>query len=153
MGKSLELSAEQMNEYERAARFGSLVSVIYRMSSAYIGGQLKDYHIGAGQHACLLVIAESPGVSQDELARILSMDKAHIARAVARLEAEGYITRKESSKDARKKSLAATPAGLALVPKIGAILQKWNESIFQGIPDSDIHKVNSVLRKIVDNIG
>ena len=152
MAEKIEPLSGQMKTYEEAAHFGSLISVIYRTSSAYIGNRLREYNIGAGQHACLLVIAEKPGISQDELSRILSIDKAHIARAVARLETEGYIIRKEDPGDARKKSLTVTNTGLALVPKIGAILQEWNDAIFQNVAKGDIKKINSILEKIVQNI-
>jgi len=153
VAKSIIPSVEQIQEYKKSASFGSLVSKIYRAGSAYMGAMLKEYNIGAGQHACLLIVAEKPGISQDELSRLLGMDKAHIARAVAMLEKEGFISRREASGDARKKSLSVTASGHALIPKVGEVLQQWDANIFQGITDTEKKQINAILEKIVENIG
>lgn len=54
-------------------------------------------------------IARSPGLTQDELACVLDVDKAHVSRAVRRLEAAGLVRRERDGRAMRLRALRARP--------------------------------------------
>lgn len=54
------------------------------------------------------------GMPQEELARVLCLDKSSLSRALRLMEARGLVERRKSGKDARRKLLYATPKADAL---------------------------------------
>ena len=68
-------------------------SMIYRCGQIYYDEYLTPYHIGCGQQFFLLRIYEKPGISPYELASMGMYDKGTCARALKKLEGEGYIER------------------------------------------------------------
>ena len=55
-----------------------------------------------------------PGVTQEELRRLYCLDKSTVARRAAKLEEAGYIRRRPSPEDKRRKELFVTEKGDAL---------------------------------------
>ena len=74
-------------------------------------------------HASYLVqICANPGISQDKLASIICINKSNVARQVAILEEDGFITRVPSPTDKRIMQLFPTQKTLDLLPRISRIL-------------------------------
>lgn len=111
------------------------VAMIHRYGSTFIARRLEDLDIGSGQHAYILALKDRPGASQEELSRILGVDKANTARAVRRLEEHGYIRREPNPTDARAFRLRLTEAGTAAVGRIGAALAEWNRILVSGLDE------------------
>ena len=85
------------------------ISAIDRYSQTYIGRNVKDYNIGQGQWAFLTqLLFNYDGITQEELSELLNIDKANTARALKKLEEEGYVYREEDPKDGRKKIVYVT---------------------------------------------
>lgn len=66
----------------------------------------------------IIEIGATPGMSAKDLGNTLRLDKSNASRQVARLEAEGLVTRRVSDEDARSSELYLTEAGQKLRKKI-----------------------------------
>ena len=64
--------------------------------------------IGTAEIDCIHAVRHRPGITQAELAALLSSDKAAIARRTANLERKGYLRREPSPNDRRRQLLYAT---------------------------------------------
>jgi DNA-binding MarR family transcriptional regulator len=73
---------------------GALISLLHRSHSNVLNARLKPLGLSAGQFPILLVLSRREGISQDTLARYFSLDKATIARALRRLEEDGFLCRR-----------------------------------------------------------
>lgn len=119
---------------------GRWISLLHRYGNVYVNEQLKDYHLGAGQYAFLAVLYQNEGISQDEIAQFLKMDKGTAARAIAKLEKEGYVERKVFNIDKRIKKLYLTEKAHAFESKLTSILQGWKDIITKDL-SADEHEI------------
>lgn len=126
-------------------------SIVYRISQTYFDEQLRKYHIGSGQQFFLLRIFQHPGISQQELAQRGYYDKGTTARAVKKLELEGYIIRKVNDKDKRSILLYVTKQGEALVPVILEVIANWRSIITEGFDEEEARQVEQGMKYIAEN--
>ena len=85
------------------------------------------------QVSVLWLIGDNPGVAQTDLAQRLRMDRATTMGIVNRLEARHYLRRGVSGGDRRRKTLALTPAGHAILKKAREAIwehERWLKSRF-----------------------
>jgi len=59
----------------------------------------------------LAMLAESPGISQAKLARLIGLERATVGATVARAVAAGLVVRQDARGDARSYALSLSPRG------------------------------------------
>lgn len=59
----------------------------------------------------ITMLAERPGISQAELARLLRLERATIGTTVGRALAAGFVVRHDATSDARSYALSLSPRG------------------------------------------
>ena len=84
------------------------ITKIAREVSKFTVRMMKTDGVGAAEFEQIHVVRKNPGITQAGVREILSLDKGAAARRTARLEAKGYLTRKENPADSRSKLLFAT---------------------------------------------
>lgn len=102
-------------------------------------------------HASYLTeICANPGISQDKLARLICINKSNVARQVAVLEEDGFITRTPSAADKRVIELYPTQKTLDLLPQITNMLMCWENCITHDLTEEEKELISSLLRKMSD---
>ena len=96
--------------------FGKHVTGIYRHLQIIINHDLNPYGLGSGQYIFFSTIAEHEGISQKELSALIQIDKTTTAKAIKKLESEGYINRLQDPTDRRFNQLYLTEKGKAFIP-------------------------------------
>ncbi len=117
------------------------------------GSQYRlDYLSPMGLKAChasyLTQICAQPGISQDQLAQLICINKSNVARQVVVLEDEGFITRAPSAADKRVMELWPTQKALELLPRISDILKCWEGCITQDLTGAEIELLSGMLEKM-----
>jgi DNA-binding MarR family transcriptional regulator len=130
-----------------------LISIIYRANMSRLEQQLKSYGIGSGQFLFLLGLYCTEGINQDELSTFLGFDKATTARALTKLEKEGFIYRKRDESDRRSKKLYITNKAQSIKTEIQKLSKEWNEKLFEGFSKEEKDKTNDFLVRMVENIN
>lgn len=130
---------------------GRFVSILYRVGQSHIGKQLEPYGIGSGQFTFLAELFTKDGVSQEELASLIRCDKATVARAMQRLEDEGYVVRKRSAEDGRINLVNLTDKAYKFKPTLFSILSSWTDSLASGLSHEEKKQVVSLLGCLVEN--
>jgi len=77
--------------------------------------QLVGVNITLRQFAVLVAIAESPGLSQNDLVRATGIDRSTLADMMNRMQKRGWIERTVSRADARAHSVHLAAAGSAIL--------------------------------------
>ncbi len=132
---------------------GRFISCIYRYTQMYIGKELESYSIGSGQFSFLMALYRKDGITQEDLAHLLHVDKATSARAVRTLEKEGYLTRKEDVKDKRKYRVFVTEKGRKIEPMMKSISSEWTACLLSGFTENEKELMTTFLEKMVKNIS
>lgn len=90
------------------------------------------------------------GLSQLEIAHILSKDAAAIKRTVDNLEEKGLVIRKQVR--TLKNAVCITEKGTELMPQLLQIADKTIEEALQGINSKQRDLLHSMLNKIYSNL-
>ena len=133
------------------SQFSKYASIIYRSSQAFFDDYLAPYHIGCGQQFFLVNIYEHPGISQYKLAKIGHFDKGTCARAVKKLEEEGYIEKKIQEADRRCVRLYPSEKGKQLIPVIRKMLREWNQVLKGDVSEEEEHIADALMRRISEH--
>ncbi len=131
---------------------GKYNSILYRLSQAYISAELKEDAIGSGQYPFLLILYQQDGIPQEELSCQLSIDKGTTARAVSKLEAAGYVQRKNDPDDRRLNRVYLTTKGREIKPKLYEALEKWTHVMLQDLSQDEQSFLLRTLEKVVASV-
>ncbi|SEC22874.1 MarR family winged helix-turn-helix transcriptional regulator [Paenibacillus sp. GP183] len=133
--------------------YGKYISAIYRHFQILIAAELAPFRIGSGQYIFLMTIAGKERITQKALSEELLIDKTTTAKAIAKLEAEGYVRRESDSEDKRYHLLYLTEAGRALVPKVQEALNRVRNKSRIGISDEEYAIMLGLLKKVLRNVS
>lgn len=79
------------------------------------------------------------------------VDKATTARAMKKLETEGYVTRTRDEEDRRVHHLHVTDKGLKFKPILKTILDEWTSGLTRGLPEDEKEYLLDLLSKLERN--
>ena len=114
------------------------IMAISRRNRQYRGEKMTPYGLKGIHTSYLCKICKNPGISQDQLAQELCLNKSSVARQAAFLEEEGYITRITDEADKRLLQLHPTEKALALIPQIRELLQNWDAFITADLAEEEV---------------
>ena len=104
-----------------------------------------------GLKAChgsyLQEICANPGISQEQLAKTICINKSNVARQAAALEEGGFLERRSCGNDKRILRLYPTEKTLELLPQINEIMLSWQNWLVQDLePEQQLLLENMLLR-------
>jgi DNA-binding MarR family transcriptional regulator len=121
---------------------------ITRCGVQYRTETLAPLELKACHASYLREICAEPGISQDKLAARICINKSNVARQAAALEEGGFITRIPSPEDKRVMGLYPTEKTIALLPRMNAILDEWENCLTEGIPAEELEVAKRVLERM-----
>lgn len=80
---------------------GKLITYLSRCIQQELKNVVVPFEISVGEEPYYMALIQNNGVTQDELTKLVKVDKAATARMVKSLEQKGYITRETDPKDKR----------------------------------------------------
>jgi DNA-binding MarR family transcriptional regulator len=105
-----------------------------------------------GLKAChgsyLQEICGRPGISQEQLAESICINKSNVARQAATLEEGGFIERRTCGKDKRVLRLYLTEKAQAMLPCAEQIDLAWEAHLLQGLTDSEQQILEILLLRL-----
>jgi len=127
------------------------ISILYRYGQSHISKQVGKFNIGSGQYVFLLALYKKDGISQEEISDHLKIDKATTAKAIRRLEKEGYIKRDINSEDRRAFKVFLTQKAFDIKPEIYSILRNWSDALSGGFSEDEKKLVLELLGRMAKN--
>ena len=105
-----------------------------------------------GLKAChasyLLEICGEPGISQDQLAQRLYINKSNVARQVAILEENGFVSRYSCTADKRVMKLYPTEKTMEILPQIQEIMNRWEACLTHDITEEELDTLSALLARM-----
>ena len=129
------------------------ITEIARCGVQYRSDKLAPLGLKSCHASYLTEICENPGISQDKLARRICINKSNVARQVAVLEEEGFITRTPSEADKRVMELYPTQKTMELMPQINSTLMCWEDCITQDLTNGERALISELLVKMKNRAG
>ncbi|GFZ93286.1 MarR family transcriptional regulator [Paenibacillus marchantiophytorum] len=142
----------RQNDKDASESHGPYISAIYRHMQVAISAELAPYRIGSGQYIFLMAIAFQQPITQKQLSEKLFIDKTTTAKAITKLETEGYVRREVDPADNRYHLLYLTDSGREVVPKVQEALARVKNKTRNGITDEEYDLLLSLLTIVLRNL-
>jgi DNA-binding MarR family transcriptional regulator len=130
---------------------GRIISCIHRFTHIHLNNTLEPLKIGIGQLHFLMKLYNNDGINQETLAHCLKTDKATSARAINKLEKEGYVTRKKDETDKRAYKIYLTKKARDLQSKIRRITREWTNTLLTDFSEEEKDLLFFFLDRIAHN--
>lgn len=144
------MDTKKYSEHKHIAKY---ISQLYRKGSSYINKEISKYGIGSGQFMFLLELYKKDGKNQEEIAEDLKMDKGTTARALKKLEEQGFLTRLKDEKDKRSNKIYLSDKAKNIREDIFNILDDWNKQITRSLAKEEVKMLEDLLEKVCKNIN
>ena len=134
-------------------QFSHKLGEVSRMWRTWLGRRLKPYGVSQAQWMALAQIARSgDGMLQKTLADTLGIEGATMVGLLDRLEAAGYVERRECSRDRRGKTVHLLPTAHQLLEETEEVVRQLREEILGHLPPEELAACLKTLNKIVKQV-
>lgn len=124
------------------------VSLIERCGAEFRKAEFEDLGLCSCNHMYIFYLCHHPGTNQDELSKMLHLNKSNVTRSLQKLESDGFVTREIDSSDKRMIRVYPTKKATEVLPKIIEKLNCWNEMILEDLSEEEKVLLNNLLEKI-----
>jgi len=110
----------------------------------------SDAGVTAGQMTVLLAISLEPGLQQLELAALLNWDEATMGGMIRRLEKNGYIERRSSTRSSRGRQIYLTEEGQAFYKDLHPKIVLTQHKLLRNLTPEEASTLLRLLSKLLD---
>lgn len=130
--------------------FMKCVSVVNRCAVLFRTEKLEGTGLNGHQHTYISNVCRNPGISQDQLAKLIYINKSNVARQLAALEQLGFVTREPSPTDKRVLLVYPTQKAIDLYPYIQQMLGEWNDYITSDFTEEERALLSSMMERVME---
>ena len=120
------------------------IGMIDRALDSIANIEFKQIDLARGQYLYVVRIYEHPGIISEQLSNLIKVDRTTIARAVKKLEKNGFIERKSDPTNKKIKRLYVTQKGKEIYPFI------IRENQFSNKETQQVHDYLVRIRQNID---
>ncbi len=124
------------------------ITKIAREAEKLVVYSMRESGVGTAEIDLIHAVRHNPGCTQAKLARILSADKAAIARRTQNLEAKGYLVRKKDATDKRSRLIYATDKAETLKSSKAEIEESFYEYILSALDEEQAETFAKLLDRL-----
>ena len=124
------------------------VTDIARCAALYRQEELASLGLKSCHASYLAAICAYPGITQDQLARRIFINKSNVARQLVILEEDGFVERKPSPEDKRAIQVFPTEKARDVMPEIARIFRCWESFVAQDLSEEERKILVSMLEKM-----
>ncbi|WP_208589824.1 MarR family winged helix-turn-helix transcriptional regulator [Gracilibacillus suaedae] len=128
------------------------IGMIARALDSISNIEFKEYDLTKGQYLYLVRICENPGIIQEKLAEMIKVDRTTAARAIKKLELNGFIEKNADNHNQKIKKLFPTEKGENVYPFIKRENDYSNTVALNGFSDKEIETISNLLQRVRENI-
>ena len=128
------------------------IGMVARALDSISNIEFKEYDLTKGQYLYLVRICENPGIIQERLAEMIKVDRTTAARAIKKLEIQGFIEKREDTHNQKIKKLFPTVKGESLYPFIRSEHEYSNKVALAGLSEEEGETLFRLLQKVRKNI-
>ena len=124
------------------------ISITYRCAMRYRERELADTGLAGCQTPYLTALYRRPGLTQEELAKDLNVNKSSVTRQLAVLEEQGYVRRESDPADKRSLLVFPTDKALELRDRLFRCYREWNEYLTQDLSEEEKATLSGLMVRI-----
>ena len=125
------------------------INRIWRCSVFYRSNKLEHEGLNGHQHSYVMRICQNPGITQDQLAKMIYINKSNVTRQLALLEQSGFITRSPGSKDKRVMQVFPTQKAFDIYPQVQRLAMEWDDYLLDDFSDEERRQLFLMLERVM----
>lgn len=141
----------EQRKYDLRQPIGRVMSKLGKLSLEKAQAQLYHLDINRSFYPLILIDLQQ-GMTQQELADMLVVDKVQVVRIVDYLSQHGYVQRVMNPNDRRKYQLTVTEKAIKAMPQIKQALNEVTNNIFEGFSSDEIDTIYDMLGRMENNL-
>ena len=127
------------------------LSLLSNAISGAVAGVYGDkFAISMPEWRIMMILAEYPGVSADEVCRRTKIEKSVVSRAVARLFNRHLINRDRDENDKRRSRLQLSETGLTVYDEVMPIARDYEAKLLASLTTEELEIFNVIIDKLMD---
>ena len=127
---------------------GTYISVLMRQLNLFFGHELSDVEITASELMYLSQLYNRDGLTQEEMAAVITVDKAATTRTIQGMEKKGLVRREAHEENYRAKRVYLTDKAKNAEPRIRELQKKWVDFITQDMTQKEAEVFAAQLKKM-----
>jgi len=127
---------------------GTYISVLMRQLNLFFGHELSDVEITASELMYLSQLYNRNGLTQEEMAAVITVDKAATTRTIQGMEKKGLVRREAHEENYRAKRVYLTDKAKNAEPRIRELQKKWVDFITQDMTQKEAEVFAAQLKKM-----
>lgn len=124
---------------------------VWRCANLYRLEEYEELGIGSYQDSYIVDICAHPGITQEQLSRIMYVHKSNVARQMSALEEKGFIERRPDPADRRNLLVYPTEKAFSVLEKIRAVHAQWREKLFEGFTEREREEAAAYIERLSEN--
>ncbi|GIN62464.1 putative HTH-type transcriptional regulator YybA [Robertmurraya siralis] len=128
------------------------IGMIARALDSISNIEFKEHDLTKGQYLYLVRICENQGIIQEKLAEMIKVDRTTAARAIKKLEINGFIEKRSDTHNKKIKKLFPTEKGENVYPFIKREDDYSNVVALAGLSEEEIDTAFNLLQRIRRNV-
>lgn len=128
------------------------IGMIARALDSISNIEFKDLDLTRGQYLYLVRIYENPGIIQEKLAEMIKVDRTTAARAIKKLEMQGFIQKLPDEQNKKIKKLFPTEKGKKVYPFLRREGEHSTEVALSGFTSEEKETISALLHRVRKNI-
>ena len=128
------------------------IGMIARALDSISNIEFKEYDLTKGQYLYLVRICENPGIIQEKLAEMIKVDRTTAARAIKKLESNGFVEKKDDETNKKIKKLFPTEKGKQVYPFIKREHDYSNLVALEGFSEEEVESIFNLLQRVRNNV-
>lgn len=128
------------------------IGMIARALDSISNIEFKEYDLTKGQYLYLVRICENPGMIQDKLAEMIKVDRTTAARAIKKLEMNGFIEKRSDQHNKKIKRIFPTEKGKNIYPFMIREHNHSNEVALAGLSNEEVETLYHLILRVRKNI-
>lgn len=128
------------------------IGMIARALDSIANIEFKEYDLTRGQYLYLVRVCEHPGIIQEKLAEMIKVDRTTASRAVKKLEAKGFVEKRQDTENRKIRRIYPTKKGTEVFPRILQEDIHSNQVALKGLSEEEIKTLSRLLKRVRQNI-
>lgn len=128
------------------------IGMIARCLDSISNIEFRNLQLSKGQYLYLVRICENPGIIQEKVAEILKVDRTTAARAIKKLENEGFIKKVNDLDNKKIKKLFPTEKGKNIYLFLKREGDHSNNVALKNFTENEIEVLYQLLQKMRKNV-
>lgn len=151
-GKKVKGGKKKVSEAVSPTDLTHAVTQAARSMRTALSRSLAESGLYAGQDGVILALAEEDGLTAGQLAARLGVKAPTMTRTIGRLEAQGFVERRDDGIDGRLTKVFLASAGYANVERIGQSVSECSARALNDFSEKEVKTLLRLLRAMDENL-